>query len=74
MHTIDRTVLDLRQRSSRYRGLHRLIVRAVDWLSIWYHRSRERQALLSLDDHMLRDIGLSSADVWDEARKPFWRE
>lgn len=74
MHTIDKSVLSLRERPSWYKGLHRLIVSAVDWLAICYDRSRERQALLALDDHLLRDIGLSRADVWDEGRKPFWRE
>lgn len=74
MHTLDKSVGGLRRPSGGYNGLYWFIVRAADWLMIWYDRSRERQALLSLDDHMLRDIGLSSADVWDEARKPFWRE
>ena len=27
----------------------------------------------SLSDHMLRDIGLTRADVFAEATKPFWR-
>jgi uncharacterized protein YjiS (DUF1127 family) len=29
--------------------------------------------LLSLNDHALKDIGLSSADAWQEGGKPFWR-
>jgi uncharacterized protein YjiS (DUF1127 family) len=36
------------------------------------HRGRTRRALESLSDHDLRDIGLSRADAWREARKPFW--
>jgi uncharacterized protein YjiS (DUF1127 family) len=32
---------------------------------------RERDALRSLDDHMLRDIGLSRGDVAAELRRPF---
>ena len=39
----------------------------------WRERSRQRHALLRLDDRMLRDIGLSRADVDCEASKPFWR-
>jgi len=35
-------------------------------------RSRERKAMRNLDGHILRDIGLSAADVEREARKPFW--
>ena len=33
---------------------------------------RQRRALQTLDDNMLRDIGLSRADVEREATKPFW--
>ena len=35
--------------------------------------NRERSVLRSLDDAMLKDIGLSRADVEAEASKPFWR-
>jgi len=34
---------------------------------------RERRALQSLDDHALKDLGLSRADVDNEVGKPFWR-
>ena len=53
-------------------GLH-IVQRAVDLLLTWQHRARERQQLQSLSDHMLRDIGLTRADVFAEASKPFWR-
>ena len=32
---------------------------------------RQRKALLSLDDRMLADVGLSQADVYREAHRPF---
>lgn len=35
-------------------------------------RSRQRQALRDLDEHQLKDIGLSRAAAMEEARKPFW--
>jgi len=38
-----------------------------------YERWRQRQALMRLDDHLLKDIGLSRADVEAEASKPFWK-
>jgi uncharacterized protein YjiS (DUF1127 family) len=38
----------------------------------WSERSRQRRALLELDDHHLKDIGLSRTEVMAEARKPFW--
>ena len=39
----------------------------------WRDRRQQRRALLRLDDRMLRDIGLSRADVEREVTKPFWR-
>jgi uncharacterized protein YjiS (DUF1127 family) len=45
----------------------------VEAVILWIERQRERQALLRLDDRMLRDIGLTRVDVEREADKPFWR-
>lgn len=42
--------------------------------AIWFERARQRQALLALDDFVLKDIGLSRADVLREHDKPFWQE
>ena len=42
-------------------------------LLTWQHRARDRQQLQSLSDRLLRDIGLTRADVFAEASKPFWR-
>ena len=39
----------------------------------WSERRRQRRALLQLDDKLLKDIGLSYADAWQEGHKPFWR-
>jgi uncharacterized protein YjiS (DUF1127 family) len=48
--------------------LHRL----ARTLLLWHERARERRHLQSLSDHMLRDMGLTRADVLAEADKPFW--
>ncbi|HTO85271.1 MAG TPA: DUF1127 domain-containing protein [Methylomirabilota bacterium] len=53
--------------ASRLRGVLRALV-------TWSARSRQRRALAGLDDAMLKDIGLSRADIAFEAAKPFWRE
>ena len=74
MLTLHKTALPTWGRSSWFTRMLRLIVGAVDRLLIWYDRSRERRALLALDDHLLRDIGLSQGEVWREGQKPFWRE
>jgi uncharacterized protein YjiS (DUF1127 family) len=39
----------------------------------WCRRSRERTQLASLDDRMLRDIGVTRGEVLSEINKPFWR-
>ena len=38
----------------------------------WGQRRRQRQALQDLDEHQLRDIGISRDDAEHEASKPFW--
>jgi uncharacterized protein YjiS (DUF1127 family) len=45
----------------------------VDTLLTWQRRHKDRMHLMSLDDRLLRDIGISYADVDREASKPFWR-
>jgi uncharacterized protein YjiS (DUF1127 family) len=54
-------------------ALSRAVGRAIDLLLVWQQRSRDRRQLESLSDYMLRDIGLTRADVFAEASKPFWR-
>ena len=39
-----------------------------------HERWRQRQHLMMLDDHLLKDIGLSRADADQESSKPFWKE
>jgi uncharacterized protein YjiS (DUF1127 family) len=43
-------------------------------LIVWQDRARQRHQLASLDDHLLRDMGLDRADVERETALPFWRE
>ena len=45
----------------------------VDTLLTWQRRHKDRMHLMALDDRLLRDIGISTADVDREASKPFWR-
>ncbi|HYD64364.1 DUF1127 domain-containing protein [Azospirillum sp.] len=42
-------------------------------LAAWIGRRRQRRALAALDDHLLRDLGLSREDAERESAKPFWR-
>ena len=38
-----------------------------------WDRARQRHHLLQLDDRLLKDVGLTRADVEREAAKPFWK-
>ena len=56
-------------------GQHRLsslLIMFFDMISNCFERSNQRRSLSSLNDQMLRDIGLSRYDVEAESRKPFW--
>ena len=50
-----------------------VIENAVEGVLTWQRRYKDRMHLLSLDERMLRDIGVSLVDVDREASKPFWR-
>ncbi|MCI0431754.1 MAG: DUF1127 domain-containing protein [Rhodospirillales bacterium] len=43
------------------------------WLLDLSERRRQRAALMSLDDRLLKDIGLTRADAEREYDKPLWR-
>ncbi len=53
--------------------LSSVLLAVSDSLSRWRERSRQRRMLGRLDDRMLRDVGLSRADVEQEVSKPFWQ-
>lgn len=56
----------------RWRGANSPAVRLLERLLSWSDRLRQRRQLLSMDDHLLKDIGLTRADIQSEAGKPFW--
>lgn len=51
----------------------RLLQRIATALGEFQARVRQREALAALEPAILRDLGLSEADVWRELRKPSWR-
>jgi uncharacterized protein YjiS (DUF1127 family) len=68
------------QTHSRWRPRYRAdyhplppLAAATRLIAQWIERSRQRQALASLEERMLRDIGITRVDVARECEKPFWR-
>ena len=62
-----------RGRSRARASLGRAVALVADSLIGALERARQRRALLRLDDRMLRDIGITQADVIREIEKPSWR-
>lgn len=48
-----------------------MVVSAAEYVAHLQARSRDRQAMQNLDDHLLKDVGLTRADVEQELSKPF---
>ena len=69
MSTIDTRTMS-RHRSST--GGYSLL-RTVEWVEGVLERRRSRHALLEMSDSQLKDIGLSRAEAFGEANRPFWK-
>ena len=59
-------------RNEEYRTGHSLVRRLWTTLANWQNRAMMRQHLLGMNEHMLKDIGLTRSDAQREANKPFW--
>jgi uncharacterized protein YjiS (DUF1127 family) len=59
---------------TRISGFAREAVLRLGDLARAYKNRRDMQLLASLDDRMLRDIGLTRADIRDAAAEPVWRD
>ena len=46
----------------------------ADRALLWAERARQRRQLAELNEYMLRDIGLTRAEVAAEIRKSFWQQ
>ena len=54
-------------------GLTSALPALWETLFTWQERASQRRLLASLEDRMLKDVGISRADAEREASKPFWR-
>jgi uncharacterized protein YjiS (DUF1127 family) len=41
-------------------------------INFWRELSRQRDQLMMMDDHLLKDIGLSRTEAEHEAKRHFW--
>jgi len=53
-------------------GLVAWLLRAIELVLDWQEVARQRRALLTLDERLLKDIGITRADAEREASRPFW--
>ncbi len=53
-------------------GLAHFPTRLLQTFNAWSNRIRQRKHLGELDNRLLKDMGLTRADVHNELRKPFW--
>jgi uncharacterized protein YjiS (DUF1127 family) len=60
-------------RPSRGKASAGIATRLFDQLMTWLDHTRQRRHLGELDDRLLRDIGVSRAEVEHEMSRPFWR-
>lgn len=55
-------------------GARRFAERAFGEVLGMIERHRQRRSLAALDDHLLRDVGLSRTEARRETDKAFWQE
>ena len=46
---------------------------AIAMISVWQARARQRRQLAQLEDHRLKDLGLTREEAMAQAAKPFWK-
>lgn len=55
-------------------NLANLVRKSLVQLRCWHQRSRSRAQLAQLEPWLLEDLGLTSAQVKEEAAKRFWQD
>ena len=48
-------------------------IAVIATVALWLERGRSRRVLATLDDHRLRDIGVTREEARLESAKPFWQ-
>ncbi|XQU08385.1 DUF1127 domain-containing protein [Halomonas sp. LY9] len=58
----------------RYQLRSQLVSQLRYQLSHYQQRRRSRRQLLTLDDHLLKDIGLTREQACQEGKQTFWKQ
>ena len=59
--------------ASAWRHAKEILIHTSDRIGDWQQRSAERRMLMTLDERVLGDLGLSRDSADAEASKPFWQ-
>lgn len=54
-------------------GLRHWLRTVIATGELWLERARERRELMRLNQHMLRDLGITRTQAEVEGQKPFWQ-
>ncbi|MER2511935.1 MAG: DUF1127 domain-containing protein [Nitrosomonas ureae] len=65
--------LPLKPSVIRYSMVWGYLVAAFTQIRCWYNIHLQRRALLTLNEVLLKDIGISRTDALAEGSKPFWQ-
>ena len=68
------SILEVPKKRSTPIPFMRLLVMGVTTVSNWFDRAHHRRDLMNLNDHILKDIGMTRWDILQEYEKPFWKE
>jgi uncharacterized protein YjiS (DUF1127 family) len=69
---MSRAALALLERPQSLPPLARVLMGLTVTVMQWELRHRSRRSLSRLDDHLLKDIGVSQTEAQAEWDKPFW--
>ena len=73
VHAVNQTMPDTGSIAEYHEMARHRVVRVSGLVLLWRERARQRRVLASLDDRLLRDVGISQSAALRETGKPFWR-
>lgn len=73
MNTCEMSIPGSQCLATRARGGGSRLTRFLGLLETWHERSHQRRELLAMPDYLLKDMGVTREELYEEVRKPFWR-